>query len=161
MIIVREREVSIQSSSTLKLNFVLPACEAMPQPPLSALLGQAQINATEFCKLFNSISGESYYNGVLLNVSVLKLSDNSLKVVINGIFLPFLFFQASNLSRKKIYIETLFDLFQVFKLSKPTMSAREFFGVLRTSRFKIRFLLCFLLQLHFFLLRFSLIVILF
>lgn len=140
---VRERELSINvSSSPIPLNFVLPAGEAVSQPPLSALLGQVQINATEFCKLFNSQSLEFYYPGTLVSVFVLKNADNKFSISIRGIFLPFLFFQASNPFSKKIYVETLFDLFQLYCLDRKLITnkttARIFFGTFRCSKFKVR-----------------------
>jgi hypothetical protein len=140
---VRERELSFTASqNNIPLNFVLPAGEALPQPPLSALLGQVQINATEFCKLFNVKSLDLYYPGTLLNVFVVKKSDNKFSIFIRGIFLPFLFFQASHNSSKKIYLETLFDLFQIYcfdrKVEKNNAAARMFFGTLRCSKFKVR-----------------------
>jgi hypothetical protein len=142
---VRERELSsVSTQASIPLNFVLPAGEALPQPPLSALLGQVQINATEFCKLFNIKSLENYYSGTLLNVFVIKKSDNRFSIAIRGVFLPFLFFQGSNFSSKIIYIENLFDLFQIFcldrNLVKNQKNARIFFGTFRCSKFKIRLL---------------------
>ncbi len=141
---VRERESTLTKATTLTLNFVLPAGEAVSQPPLSALLGQVQINSSEFCKLFNSISILDFYQGTLLNVQVKKFSDNKISIILNGIFIPFLFFQASTrVGRRKIYIETLFDIFTIAKLSNPSITPRQFFGVLRSSKFKPKLLFFF------------------
>lgn len=154
---VRERELSTATKIFPTLKFVLPAGEALSQPPLSATLGQAQINSTEFCKQFNSLSTESYYSGVLINVSVTKRSDNTLDIKIGDIFLPFIFFQAiagiRNRRKRRIYIEILYDifcLFQTFKTVKRQLpskfdkafepTARIFFGVLRSIRFRIKLL---------------------
>lgn len=141
---VREREQLSSSSNTIVINFVLPAGEAMSQPPLSALLGQVQINSSEFCKLFNTQSLIKYNSGVLLNVLVFKHPDNKFTITIKGLFLPFIFFQASNLVRRKIYLETLYDSFKLYCLDKQitmnTSAARSFFGTLRCSGFKIRLL---------------------
>jgi ribosomal protein L11 len=141
---VRERESNFNSVKPILLNFVLPAGEAVSQPPLSALLGQVQINSNEFCKQFNSLSIEKYYPGTLLNVSVIKYSDNRFKLTIRGFSLPFLFFQASfNIKKRKIYVETAYDILKIIcqDQSKPLneSSAREFFGALRTSKFRFTF----------------------
>jgi ribosomal protein L11 len=154
---VREREISSLNSNKpfQTLKFMLPAGEALSQPPLSATLGQAQINSTEFCKQFNSLSTNFYYPGVLVNVSVTKRSDNTLNIQVGDIFLPFIFFQAIRIIRgkrkRRIYIETLYDIFQLYKtfqtlkFSKTSMNsnessvARKFLGVLRSIRFKIKF----------------------
>lgn len=150
---VREREASFFPKPFQTLKFTLPAGEALSQPPLSAILGQAQINSVEFCKQFNSLSSNFYYPGVLINVSATKRSDNTIDIQIGDIFLPFVFFQAICVVRgrrkRRIYIETLYDLFQLYKtfqvnkILKPTSelaSARKFLGVLRSARFKIKFL---------------------
>lgn len=149
---VREREVSFLSKPFQTLKFTLPAGEALSQPPLSAILGQAQINAADFCKHFNSLSTVFYYPGVLINVSVTKRSDNTLDICIGDIFLPFVFFQAIRVTRgkrkRRIYIETLYDIFQLYKTFKNTprtkslidpSAARKFLGVLRSARFKVKF----------------------
>jgi ribosomal protein L11 len=153
---VREREVSSTANKPFQtLKFTLPAGEALSQPPLSAILGQAQINATEFCKQFNSLSTNFFYPGVLINVFVTKRSDNTLNIQLGDIFLPFIFFQAIRVVRgkrkRRIYIETLYDIFQLYKtfqtlkFSKTSFehneifAARKFLGVLRSIRFKIRF----------------------
>lgn len=141
---VREREQSSASSNLLYLNFVLPAGEALSQPPLSALLGQVQINSSEFCKLFNSQSLIKYHSGALLNVLVIRSPDNKFSIIIKGFFLPFLFFQASNLSNRKIYLETLYDIFQLYCVDRNlpfnNSTARTFFGTIRCSKFEIRLL---------------------
>lgn len=150
---VREREISSTLTKIFPpLKFVLPAGEALPQPPLSATLGQAQLNATEFCKQFNALSLAKYYSGVLINVSAIKKSDNSIDVQIGDIFLPFIFFQAifslRGKRKRRIYLEILYDIFKLYitfeKVQKNFISeqnvARTFFGTLRSCRFKIKFL---------------------
>ena len=149
---VRERE----SFSILKpfppIRLVLPAGEAVSQPPLSATLGQAQINSSEFCKQFNNLSLTEYFPGVLLNVTVFKRTDNTLDIKIRDIFLPFIFFQAmrpkkNRRKRRIIYLETLYDIFQLYKtfgknpnIESDINCARTFFGTLKSCRFKIKLL---------------------
>lgn len=138
---VRERETTFSAPNLTILNFVLPAGEASPQPPLSALLGQVQINASEFCKTFNSLSLNDFYPGTLVNVQVKKFSDNRINIFVKGVFIPFLFFQASTFKRRRrIYVETLFDVFRICQNSYPNMNPRQFFGTLRTSKFKPKLL---------------------
>ena len=132
---VREREVILSSSLQLSITFVLPAGEALAQPPLSASLGQAQINSSDFCKQFNTLSLQNFYPGAMLKVTVFKLSDNSLQFKFRGLFLPFIFFQGSH-KKRFVYIETLFDLYQIAKTLDERLSPSEFFGTLRSIKFK-------------------------
>jgi hypothetical protein len=142
---VREKEVPIQKS-VLKPTYIrlqLAAGEAVSAPPLSAVLGQAQINSSEFCKAFNAFSTQHYEQGVVLNVDLFKKSDNTYYFFIRGVSLPFLLFQVSN-DLKFVPVEVLYDVFffKAFIENKKLdfHSAKLYFGALRSINFKIIFL---------------------
>jgi len=136
---VREKETTIISGPSLTfVRFVLPAGEAVSAPPLSATLGQIQVNSADFCKQFNSVT-QTYEPGTLLNVHLFKQADGSYFFKIRGIFLPFLLFQASVEDTKVIPLEILYDVFKITS-GTPTnefLSAKQFFGSLRASDFKV------------------------
>ena len=143
---IREKESSpvIQKKKLMFIRLVLPAGEAQPIAPLSATLGQVQINSIEFCKNFNILSLEKFEISTLLNVSLFK-SDVGYYFEINSIFLPFLLFQVSD-NTKAIPLELLYDVYQIRLLSSANLlkspsfgNAKEFFGSLRAMDFKIIF----------------------
>jgi hypothetical protein len=141
---VREKESSISLAPNLTfVRLVLPSIEAVSAPPLSATLGQVQINSNDFCKQFNAETSDRFEAGTLLNVHLFKNSDGTFYFTIRGIFSPFLFFQGAD-EHKFIPVEVLFDL---YKLSRQGESdalnfthAKQFFGALRSMGFKIIFL---------------------
>lgn len=145
---IREKEVSSETASKPKQSIVrlqIASGEAISAPPLSATLGQMQINSLDFCKQFNVISLQKFEAGTLLNVKLYKNSDNSYFFKINGISKSFLFFQLAD-STKFIPVENLYDIFTIFARSEFNTSdlfglAKEFFGNLRSIKFKIIFLL--------------------
>jgi hypothetical protein len=126
------------------IRLLLPAGEAMSAPPLSAILGQAQVNSSEFCKVFNAFSIQHYENGVILNVDLYRNLDNSYYFVIRSISFPYILFQISD-SNRYIPVELLYDAFTVKLLSiKKKMdfnSARLLFGSMRSMGFNV-ILLC-------------------
>lgn len=139
---VREKEVPIQNS-TPKPTFIrlqLAAGEAISAPPLSATLGQVQINSAEFCKTFNAISTQTYETGVLLNVDLFKNPDNTYYFYIRGISFPYILFQTSN-SQKIIPVEVLYDVFKLklFSINKEMNfnSSKLLFGAMRGIKFKV------------------------
>ena len=142
---IREKEVDLspKSSKPTFVRLTLPAGEAVSAPPLSAILGQIQVNAGDFCKQFNAFSLQRYEAGVLLNVRLYKNFNGTYFFVIVGISKAFLFFQACD-KDKFIPIEVLFDIFRiVYKVDKKPVNqfkrAKEFFGTLRSMGFKIIF----------------------
>jgi hypothetical protein len=135
---VREKETTIIGGPSLTfVRFVLPAGEAVSAPPLSATLGQIQVNSADFCKQFNLYS-QSYEPGTLLNVHLFKQTDGTFFIIIRGISLPFLFFQAVT-EDKLIPVEVLYDIFKIFMPNPKDefFSAKQFFGSLRAANFKI------------------------
>lgn len=142
---VREKEAHILRAPNLVfVRLVLPAGEAVSVPPLSATLGQVQINSNDFCKQFNLESVIHFEIGTLLNVHLFKNSDGTFYFVIRGVFLPFLFFQGAD-DAKYISIETLFDIFKISGLYSSDdarthfTKSKEFFGALRSINFKLIF----------------------
>lgn len=139
---VREKEIPTSKSlvKPIYIRLQLSAGEAVSAPPLSAILGQAQINSSEFCKVFNAYSLQHFETGVLLNVDLFKNADNTYYFYLRGISLPYLLFQASNDS-KIIPVEKLYDLFilKALTMSIPFnfSSAKLFFGAIRGINFKI------------------------
>jgi hypothetical protein len=139
---VREKELPVQKL-TIKPTYIrlqLSAGEAISAPPLSAILGQAQINSSEFCKVFNQFSLQYFDISVLLNVDLFKNPDNTYYFYIRGISLPYLLFQVSD-DNKFIPVERLYD---VFKLKAQSMNrpldfytAKLLFGALRTISFRV------------------------
>jgi ribosomal protein L11 len=58
---------------------VLPAQDAKPVPPITPILGQAGVNATQFCLFFNKVTGEGETQeeqGFPLNVEISILGGN-------------------------------------------------------------------------------------
>jgi hypothetical protein len=142
---VREKEIPLQKS-TPKPSYVrllLPAGEATSAPPLSAILGQAKINSSDFCKNFNNFSSQAFEAGVLLNVDLYKNADDTYYFQIRGIFLPFILFQVSDDS-KFISLELLYDSFRLKAISNGLdfnfSTVKNMFGSLRSINFKILFL---------------------
>jgi hypothetical protein len=139
---VREKEITYGSSGAglTFVRFVLPAGEAVSAPPLSATLGQIQVNSADFCKQFNIISQTLYEAGTLLNVHLFKQADGSFYFKIRGIFLPFLIFQGAN-STKILTVETLYDIFRISSYGCGNYSsffnAKCFYGSMRSINFKI------------------------
>jgi len=147
IIIIREKEIdfSLKADRPLFVRLTLSAGEAISAPPLSAILGQIQINSADFCKQFNTFSLQRYEQGTLLNVRLYKNPNGTYFFVILGISKAFLFFQACD-KDKFIPVEVLFDIFRiVYKVDKKSVNqfkcAKEFFGTLRSMGFKIIFLL--------------------
>ena len=152
---VREKELTQTALANITfIRLVLPAGEAVSAPPLSATLGQVQINSNDFCKQYNQASLNLFESGVLTNVHLFKNADGTFYFKIRGIFIPFLFFQAAD-DQKFIKLENLFDIFQFFcsiessdvisssavcPTDKGFLAAKEFFGALRAMGFKIIFL---------------------
>lgn len=138
---VREKEIAlVKSTKPLYIRLQLPSGGAISAPPLSATLGQVQINSSEFCKVFNNFSTQLYEDGVLLNVDLFKKADNTYYFFIRGISLPFLLFQVSDAARN-ITVEELFDVFRLKSLTSGKnlnfQSAKLYFGALRTIKFRI------------------------
>lgn len=139
---VREKEVPIQNS-TPKPTFIrlqLAAGEAISAPPLSATLGQVQINSIEFCKTFNAVSTQQYETGVLLNVDLYKNPDNTYYFYIRGVSFPYILFQIAN-TTKMVPVETLYDAFNL-KLTSINKeinfnTAKLLFGAMRAIKFKV------------------------
>jgi hypothetical protein len=137
---VREKEIYSSSAPTLTfVRLLLPVGEAISAPPLSATLGQVQINSADFCKQFNTVSVELYDVGVLVNVHLFKNPDGTFYFYIRGVFLPFLMFQASD-ERRFIPVELLFDAWRI--ALPPTVKldffkAKELFGALRSMHFRV------------------------
>lgn len=144
---VREKELNFatRKKKPTFIRLVLGAGEALSVAPLSATLGQVQINSMEFCKDFNALSLERFEQGTLVNVRLFK-AESGYYFEISSIFLPFLLFQIAD-SHKQIPLELLYD---VYRLKRSThlksnahfsfQSAKEFFGGLRASKFQIIFL---------------------
>jgi len=137
---VREKEIYTVSAPSLTfVRLLLPAGEAVSAPPLSAILGQVQINSSDFCKQFNLLSEEVYETGTLVNVHLFKNPDGSFYFRLRGVFVPFLMFQAAN-ELACIPIETLFDIWQI-ALPAGTRAdffkAKELFGSIRSMRFRV------------------------
>jgi hypothetical protein len=139
---VREKELPINKSASkpLYIRLQLSAGEAISAPPLSAILGQAQINSSEFCKVFNAYSTQHFEQGVLLNVDLFKNPDNTYYFYVRGISLSYLLFQISN-ENKSIPVERLYDAFflKSITISIPFnfSSAKLFFGAIRSINFKV------------------------
>ncbi|MFO0448028.1 MAG: hypothetical protein ACK52I_05000 [Pseudomonadota bacterium] len=139
---VREKEIPTTKTvpKPVYIRLQLAAGEAISAPPLSAILGQAQINSSEFCKVFNAYSLQLFEQGVLLNIDLFKNPDNTYYFYIRGISLPYLFFQVAN-DGKYIPVEKLYDVFtlKAITISIPLnfSSAKLFFGALRGMNFKI------------------------
>jgi len=142
---VREKELPVQKT-VVKPTYIrlqLPSGEAISAPPLSATLGQVQINSGDFCKAFNAFSTQFYDQGVLVNVDLFKKPDNTYYFIIRGVSLPFLIFQISN-DHKIVPLEILYDAFffkaQTEGIQLNFSSAKLFFGALRSINFRIIFL---------------------
>lgn len=140
---VREKEASSISlaPNLVFVRLVLPAAEAISAPPLSATLGQVQINSNDFCKQFNAETSELFEAGTLVNVHLFKNSDGTFYFILRGIFSPFLLFQGAD-DNKFIPVEILFDIFRLSSPSLPTPRfnhAKQFFGSLRSMNFKVIF----------------------
>lgn len=138
---VREKEISFAAApSRLFIRLVLPAGEALAAPPLSAILGQVQVNSNDFCKQFNTVSLLGYEPGVLLNVHLFKNSDGTFFFRIRGIFGPFLIFQSAD-DVQCIAVETFYDVFKANCVTRPAVYpffvAKELFGVLRAMNFTL------------------------
>ena len=55
----------------------IAAGKATPAPPVGPALGQAQINIMEFCKQFNSRTGQKELEGLIVPVVITVYSDRS------------------------------------------------------------------------------------
>lgn len=144
---IREKEIDLlpKSDRPLFVRLAIPSGEAISAPPLSAILGQIQVNSVDFCKQFNAFSAQRYEIGTLLNVHLYKNPNGTYFFVVVGISKSFLFFQACD-KDKFIPIEVLFDIFRlVYKVDRRPVNqfrcAKEFFGTLRSMGFKIIFLI--------------------
>jgi len=141
---VREKEIPLQKSAPKPyyVRLLLPAGEALSAPPLSAILGQAKINSSDFCKNFNSVTTQSFEPGVLLNVDLYKNPDDTYYFQIRGISFPFILFQVADDS-KVISLELLYDSFRLKAASIGAdlnfSKAKNIFGSLRSIGFKILF----------------------
>lgn len=130
-----------KEKNSLFIKLIIPAGEAIPVPPLSATLGQSQINANDFCKQFNFRSS-IYENGTLLSIHLFRFSNGSFSFTINRIFLPFLLYQCVEADDKTIFVEKLYDIFKIYsRYSSTDVSftslASQFFGAIRASKFKV------------------------
>jgi hypothetical protein len=140
---IREKDLPLQTTSVKPITFLrllIPSGEAVSAPPLSAILGQVQINSSEFCKIFNAFTAQRFENGVLLNVDLYKNADNSYYFIIRGISFPYLLFQVSDHNRS-IPVEILYDSFKI-KLSSIGINldfntAKLLFGSIRSINFSV------------------------
>lgn len=144
---VREREIYTSSSpSLLFIRLILPAQKAEPVPPLSAILGQATINASDFCNQFNLLSSFEFEPGVIVVVHLFRKPDLTFYFYFQGIFAPFYVFQSAD-DFGNIQIETLYDIFLLstlgYDLTPDFYKAKEFFGSIRSINVKVLFLLLF------------------
>lgn len=133
--------ITSKEKSALFIRLIVPAGEATPVPPLSATLGQAQVNANDFCKQFN-LRSSVYENGVLLSIHLFRFSNGTFTFSINRISLPFLLYQSVEHDDKTIFVEKLYDIFKIYSRFASTdvsftSLASQFFGVIRASKFKI------------------------
>ena len=55
----------------------IAAGKATPAPPVGPALGQAQVNIMEFCKQFNSRTGQKELEGLIVPVVITVYSDRS------------------------------------------------------------------------------------
>ncbi len=141
---IREKEIdhSVKSTRPFFVRLTLPAGEAISAPPLSAILGQLQVNSSDFCKNFNAFSLKGYESGTLLNVRLYKNSDGTYFFTVPGISTAFLLFQACD-KDKCIPIEVLFDIFRIGQKTDARHNisqfkrARQFFGLVRSMGFKV------------------------
>jgi ribosomal protein L11 len=138
---VREKErIVFNSNKVTYIRLQLPSGEAISAPPLSAILGQAQINSSEFCRVFNEFSSKDYETGVLLNVDLYRKSDNSYYFIIRGISFPYILFQISNANRS-IFLEHLYDAFRIKLLSMDKEldfnTAKQLFSSARSIGFNV------------------------
>jgi ribosomal protein L11 len=138
---VREKErIVFNPNKITYIRLQLPSGEAISAPPLSAILGQAQINSSEFCRVFNEFSSKEYESGVLLNVDLYRKSDNSYYFIIRGICFPYILFQIADRNRS-IFLEHLYDAFRI-KLSSMNKeldynTAKQLFGSARSIGFNV------------------------
>lgn len=133
--------MSFKEKTITFIRLIVPAGEAMPVPPLSATLGQSQINANDFCKQFNFRSS-IYEPGTLLSIHIFRHQNGSFFFTINRIFLPFLLYQCVEKDDKTIFVEKLYDIFKIysrFSSNDNTFSSlcSQFFGAIRASKFTI------------------------
>jgi len=137
---VREKEIYISSAPSLVfVRLLLPAGEAASAPPLSAILGQVQINSSDFCNQFNLLSEKVYETGTLVNVHLFKNPDGTFYFRLRGVFFPFLMFQAAN-ELGYVPVEILFDLWRIALpegAKTDFFKAKELFGSMRSMRFRV------------------------
>jgi Ribosomal protein L11, N-terminal domain len=133
--------MSSREKNLLFIRLIVPAGEAIPVPPLSATLGQSQVNANDFCKQFN-LRSSIYEVGTLLSIHIFRSPNGTFNFTINRIFLPFLLYQSVELDDRTIFIEKLYDVFRIYsRFTSTTVSftslTSQFFGVIRASKFTI------------------------
>jgi len=137
---VREKELYTSSSPALTfVRLLLPAGEAVSAPPLSAILGQVQINSSDFCKQFNLLSEEVYETGTLINVHLFKNPDGTFYFRLRGVFIPFLMFQSAD-ELSFVPVEVLFDIWRIAlpqDIDPNFFKAKELFGSIRSMRFRV------------------------
>lgn len=140
---IREKEFSFTAASVKPtyIRLQLPAGEALSAAPLSAVLGQAQINSAEFCRVFNEFSLKKYEQGTLLNLDLYRNPDNSYYFIVRGISFPYLLFQVSDLNRA-IPVEVLYDIFRIklFSINHVSLdfnSSKLLFGSMRSINFSL------------------------
>jgi ribosomal protein L11 len=105
-----------------RIKAYIAAGEASSAPPLGPLLGQYQVNISDFVPKFNSQSLDMYEKGVFLSVNVFRNpKDKTYKIVINGPTTMGLINSVTKLGIEKSECLTIAQLFDVILVKQKSM----------------------------------------
>lgn len=122
-----------------KLTLILPSQEAKAVPPITPILGQAGVNAGQFCLFFNKAtldSDEEPFFPLNVEISILgtnrfglNIKNPSISLILNS-YKEFYLFEAED---EKFTISSLYKIFLI-KNEYNYVSLKSSFGTLRTFR---------------------------
>lgn len=94
----------------VRLNLILPAQNALPQPPLGPFIAQKGVPGPAFCEEFNTLT-KKYPKDAHLNVSLIITGPKKYKIIVRGFNISAMLRKSLNI--KKLNVESEISMEQV------------------------------------------------
>src|SRR6266851_5805051 len=117
----------------------IAAGKATPAPPVGPALGQAQVNIMEFCKQFNSRTGQKELEGLIVPVVITVYSDRSFTFITKTPPAAVLLKRAANIAKgsaepnkTKVGTVTAKQVEDIAKLKMPDLNCDSLESAVKT-----------------------------